>query len=130
LEIELDDCSWRLTGLHLADGRLLALETRYPGFEYRVLNIDPASGAHRTVQDITRLARSLAERGYDNNLEGVVLSDQGDLYLVSDNRVSGVIDEDLPPRGEKTTLLLRLPKVKTVTGAAIRDRKPGQGPGR
>jgi uncharacterized protein YjiK len=115
MEIELDDCSWRLTGLHFDNGRLLALETSYPGFEYRILSIDPEDGSHRVLQDITELSRSLAKRGYDNNLEGLVLASDGDLYLVSDNEVTGVIDAELPPPCERKTLLLRL---KPTQGAS------------
>jgi len=110
--IELEDCNWRLTALEYEGGRLLALKTRYPGEEYELITVDPVTGEWSRVLGLTELARGLEKQGWGNNLEGVAVTDAGDLYMVSDNAVTGVARTSAPPPGDERTLLLRLPAVR------------------
>ena len=109
LEIPLEDCAWRLTGLAWWGERLLALKTQYPGERYEVVAIDPFSGDHRVVVELTELLRSLEREGWSNNVEGIAVASDGALWLVADNAVTGVIDDPLPQRTDNRTLLLRIP---------------------
>ena len=109
LEVELADCAWRLTGLAWWKGRLLALRTQFPGERYEVVAIDLTTGAAEVVLELTEVLRSLAKNGWSNNVEGLAVSDDGSLWLVADNAVTGVIDDPLPPPTDDATLLLRIP---------------------
>jgi len=109
LEVELEDCAWRLTGLAWWEDRLVALRTQFPGERYEVLTIDLATGAADVVLDLTEVLRSLARKGWSNNVEGIAVADDGSLWLVADNAVTGVIDDPLPPPNDDGTLLLRIP---------------------
>jgi len=109
LEVVLEDCTWRLTGLAWWGKRLLALKTQFPGERYQVVMIDPKSGEWRVVLELTEILRSLEEEGWSNNVEGIAVTSDGALWLVADNAVTGVIDEPLPPRTDQRTLLLRIP---------------------
>ena len=109
LTIALPDCDWRLTGLELWQGELLALKTQFPGERYELIAIDPASGASRTVVELTELLRAVRREGWHNNVEGLAVSSDGTLWLVSDNAWTLVIDEPEPPRSHEKTLLLRIP---------------------
>jgi hypothetical protein len=112
LEVELEDCTWRLTGLAWWEGGLIALRTQFPGMRYEVVTVDLLTGDTVVLLDPTKLLRRLAREGWSNNVEGVAVSGDGSLWLVADNAVTGVIDEPLPPRGESHTLLLRIPPAK------------------
>jgi len=109
LEVVLEDCTWRLTGLAWWGKRLLALKTQFPGERYQVVMIDPKSGEWKVVLELTEILRSLEEEGWSNNVEGIAVTSDGALWLVADNAVTGVIDEPLPPRTDQRTLLLRIP---------------------
>ncbi len=109
LTIELADCAWRLTGLEWYRGRLLALRTQFPGERYEVITIDLLTGAATVVLDLTELLRSVVAAGLGNNVEGIAVAEDGALWLVSDNAVTGTIDDDLPPPAAERSLLLRIP---------------------
>jgi len=109
LTIALPDCDWRLTGLELWRGELLALKTQFPGERYEVIAIDPASGASRTVLELTGLLRSVRREGWHNNVEGIAVTPDGTLFLVSDNAWTLVIDDPEPPKSHEKTLLMRIP---------------------
>jgi len=114
LDIELPDCTWRLTGLAWWGERLIALRTQYPGERYEVVAVDIATGAARVMLDLTVLLRALEKEGWSNNVEGIAVTGDGALWLVSDNAVTGVVDDPLPPSSGSRTLLLRIPP-STVT---------------
>jgi len=114
LEVQLDDCTWRLTGLAWWEGGLIALRTQYPGMRYEVVTVDLETGDTAVLLDPTKLLRLLAREGWSNNVEGIAVSGDGSLWLVADNAVTGVIDEPLPPLGESSTLLLRIPPANAV----------------
>jgi|GEM_PF-2505771 len=116
VEIDLEDCTWRLSSLELWHGRLLALKTRYPGEEYLVIEVDPESGRWWPTCDLTAIARQLAAEGWSNNLEGLALSDTGDLFLVSDNAVTWDAAPGGPPPARDRTLFLRVPRVEAPPG--------------
>jgi len=109
LDVRLQDCTWRLTGLAWWQERLIALRTQYPGERYEVVAIDLATGAARVILDLTTLLRELEGRGWGNNVEGVAVTRDGALWLVSDNAVTGRVDDPAPPLAESRTLLLRIP---------------------
>jgi len=109
IEVELEDCAWRLTGLAWWRGRLIALKTQYPGERYVVVTVDLETGATEVVADLTELLRSLAAEGWSNNVEGIAIGSDGSLWLVADNAVTGVIDDPLPGLARDRTLLLRIP---------------------
>lgn len=109
LEVALADCAWRLTGLAWWGGRLIALRTQFPGERYEVVAIDLTTGAAEVVLELTETLRSLAHMGWSNNVEGIAVTDDGSLWLVADNAVTGVIDDPLPPPNDDATLLLRIP---------------------
>ncbi len=114
LDVQLDDCTWRLTGLAWWEGGLIALRTQYPGMRYEVVTVDLQTGDTAVLLDPTKLLRLLAREGWSNNVEGIAVSGDGSLWLVADNAVTGVIDEPLPPLGESSTLLLRIPPANAV----------------
>ncbi len=109
LVIELEDCNWRLTALDLWRGELLGLKTQYPGERYEVIAIDPATGRWRVVLEMTDLLRSVREDGWNNNVEGLTVTEDGTLWMVSDNAWTQVIDDATPPVADEGTLLLRIP---------------------
>ncbi len=109
LTIALPDCDWRLTGLELWQGELLALKTQFPGERYELIAIDPDSGASRTVVELTELLRAVRREGWHNNVEGVAVTPDGTLWLVSDNAWTLVVDDPEPPKSHEKTLLLRIP---------------------
>ena len=109
LVVVLEDCAWRLTGLAWWGDVLLALKTQFPGERYEVVAIDPKSGDWRVVLDLTDALRSLGEKGWSNNVEGIAVTSDGALWLGADNAVTGGIDEPLPPQTDQSTLLLRIP---------------------
>ena len=109
LDIELPDCTWRLTGLAWWGERMIALRTQYPGERYEVVAVDIATGAARVMIDLTVLLRALEKEGWSNNVEGIAVTGDGALWLVSDNAVTGIVDDPLPPSSGSRTLLLRIP---------------------
>ncbi len=109
LDIELPDCTWRLTGLAWWGERLIALKTQYPGERYEVVAVDLATGAARVILDLTVLLRALEKEGWSNNVEGLAVTGDGALWLVSDNAVTGIVDDSTPPPSGSRTLLLRIP---------------------
>jgi hypothetical protein len=47
--------------------------------------------------------------GFNNNVEGVAVTPDGTLWLVSDNAWTLVVDDPEPPRSHEKTLLMRIP---------------------
>jgi hypothetical protein len=113
IEVELEDCAWRLTGLAWWEHRLIALKTQYPGERYEVVTIDLETGATEVVADLTEFLRSLGRAGWSNNVEGLAIDADGWLWLVADNAVTGVIDDPFPGLADDRTLLLRIPPTET-----------------
>lgn len=109
VEISLEDCNWRLTGLAWDGTHLLALKTQYPGSRYHIVEFVSA-GETALVQDLTDYLRGVRADGWGNNVEGIAVADDGALWLIGDNSVSGVIDDQYPPRTDEKALLLRIPK--------------------
>jgi len=109
VDVGLDECTWRLTGLAWWDGRMIALKTQFPGKQYEIVTVDLVTGSTDVVLDLTEFLRSLGTQGWSNNVEGIALGRDGSLWLVADNAVTGVIDNPLPPPTEDRTLLLRIP---------------------
>ena len=112
IEVQLEDCYWRLTGLAWWGDTLIALRTQFPGMRYEVVSVDLETGDSEVLLDPTALLRLLSREGWSNNVEGVAISGDGSLWLVADNAVTGVIDDPLPPLGDERTLLLRIPPSK------------------
>lgn len=112
VDLELEDCNWRLTGLAWRDGRLIGLKTQYPGERYEVVEIDLESGSMERLQDLTELLRGVRSDGWGNNVEGIAVADDGALWLIGDNAVTGVIDDPYPPRTDERALLVRIPPVE------------------
>jgi len=110
VDIPLEDCNWRLTGLAWMDGRLLGLKTQYPGERYEIVEIDRRSGAIEVVQDLTDYLRGVRAEGWGNNVEGLAIDSDGALWLIGDNAVSGVIDDPYPPETDELALLVKIPK--------------------
>ncbi|HSL16867.1 MAG TPA: esterase-like activity of phytase family protein [Methylomirabilota bacterium] len=111
IDLPLEDCNWRLTGLAWMGQRLLGLKTQFPGERYHVVEVDPATGATTLLQDLTDLLRSVRADGWGNNVEGIAVADDGALWLIGDNAVTGVIDDPYPPPTDEKALLLRIPRV-------------------
>jgi hypothetical protein len=109
LVVELDDCFWRLTGLAWWGERLIALKTQFPGERYEIVAVDLSTGDSTVVLEMTPLLRSLGGAGWSNNVEGLAVADDGSLWLVADNAVTGVIDDPEPPRIKSRSLLVRIP---------------------
>jgi len=109
LRIALEDCDWRLAGLEMWRGELLALKTQFPGERYELISIDPATGRWRVVLSLTDLLRSVRAEGFSNNVEGIAVSTDGALWLVSDNAWTQVVDNPEPPEAAERTLLMRIP---------------------
>ena len=109
LEIDLEDCAWRLTGLAWWQGTLLGLKTQFPGERYEVVAVDQTTGETEVVLELTEYLRRLEKEGWSNNVEGITVTDEGTLWLVADNAVTGVIDDPVPPRTDHGTLLLKIP---------------------
>ena len=110
VNIPLEDCNWRLTGLAWMDGRLLGLKTQYPGERYQIVEIDRNSGSYEVVQDLTDFLRGVRADGWGNNVEGIAVDDEGALWLIGDNAVSGVIDDEYPKQTDERALLVRIPR--------------------
>ncbi len=111
-DIPLEDCNWRLTGLAWRGDRLLGLKTQYPGERYQVVEIDQSTGATTLVQDLTDLVRSVHDGGWGTNVEGIAVTDDGALWLIGDNAVTGVIDDPYPPPTDEKALLMRIPRAE------------------
>ena len=109
LVIPLEDCNWRLTGLQFWNGRLLALKTRYPGERYEVVVIDRESGSLTTVLDMTELLMRVEDEGWGNNIEGVTVTEDGALWLISDNAMTDRAETLKPAPARAKTLLMRIP---------------------
>ncbi len=109
LVIPMEDCNWRLTGLQFWNGRLLALKTRYPGERYEVVVIDRKTGSLTTVLDMTDLLIGVRDDGWGNNIEGVTVTEDGSLWLVSDNAMTDKARTVKPPPARSKTLLMRFP---------------------
>jgi uncharacterized protein YjiK len=109
LVIPLEDCDWRLSGLHLVNGKLLGIQSRYPGELYQLLEIDPLSGISRLLLDITEMGRGLRDHGFGNNLEGIAVTASGDLFMVGDNADIESAASSRPPKTHEKTVFLRLP---------------------
>jgi len=114
LEIELEDCNWRLTGLELWRGMLLALKTQYPGERYEVIAIDPDTGEWRVVLEMTELLRSVRSSGWGNNVEGIAVTEDGTLFLIGDNAVTGTIDDPAPPPTDELALFIAIPPTSAL----------------
>jgi hypothetical protein len=112
VEVGLEECTWRLSGLAWWDGRMIALKTQFPGEQYEIVTVDLATGSTDVVLDLTEFLRPLGTQGWSNNVEGIALGRDGSLWLVADNAVTGVIDNPLPPPTEERTLLIRLPPME------------------
>ena len=112
LVVELEDCYWRLTGLAWWGERLIALKTQFPGERYEIVAVDLSTGESAVVLEMTPFLRSLGGAGWSNNVEGLAVADDGSLWLVADNAVTGVIDDPEPPRIESRTLLVRIPPAR------------------
>jgi hypothetical protein len=110
LEIALEDCNWRLTGLAWDGPRLLGLKTQYPGERYEVVEIDTRTGEIVVVQDLTAYLRGVRDDGWGNNVEGIAVDSDGALWLIGDNAVTGVIDDPYPPPTDERALLVRIPR--------------------
>ncbi len=110
--VELADCNWRLTGLQLWKDRLLALKTQYPGERYEVIEIDPDSGSWSVVLEMTDFLRSVRQDGWNNNVEGITVTPDGSLWLISDNAWTEVIDASTPPIADERALLVRIPPAR------------------
>ncbi len=110
VDIPLEDCNWRLTGLAWMDDRLLGLKTQYPGERYEVVAIDRISGVFEVLQDLTEYLRGVRARGWGNNVEGIAIGADGALWLIGDNAVTGVIDDPYPPETDERALLVRIPR--------------------
>jgi len=110
VDIPLEDCNWRLTGLAWMDGRLLGLKTQYPGERYQVVEIDRIGGTFEVVQDLTEYLRGVRTAGWGNNVEGIAIGPDGALWLIGDNAVTGVIDDPFPPETDERALLVRIPE--------------------
>ena len=110
--VELEDCNWRLTGLHLWGDRLLGLKTQFPGERYEVIEIDPDSGAWEVVLDMTDFLRSVTVDGWHNNVEGITVTSDGALWLVSDNAWTGITDDPTPPLADRKAMLVRIPPAR------------------
>jgi hypothetical protein len=113
IDVTLEDCTWRLTGLAWWNSRLIALKTKFPGELYEIVTVDLRTGDSEVLLDPTELLRSLSDDGWSNNVEGIAVGDDGSLWLVADNAVTGVIDDPTPPPGESRTLLLRIPPTRS-----------------
>ena len=112
IDLALEDCNWRLTGLAWMDGKLLGLKTQYPGERYEIVEIDRLSGSFEVVQDLTDYLRGVRKKGWGNNVEGIAIDDDGALWLIGDNAVTGVIDEEYPPETDERALLVRIPRAE------------------
>jgi hypothetical protein len=112
IDIPLEDCNWRLTGLAWNDGRLLGLKTQYPGERYHIVEIDRMRGETTLVQDLTDYLRGVRADGWGNNVEGIAIADDGALWLIGDNAVTGVIDDPYPPSTDEKALLVRIPRAE------------------
>ncbi len=112
IDLPLEDCNWRLTGLAWMDGRLLGLKTQYPGERYQIVEIDRIEGEVEVVQDLTDYLRGVRAEGWGNNVEGIAVDGDGSLWLIGDNAVTGVIDDRYPPRTDEKALLVRIPPAK------------------
>jgi hypothetical protein len=110
IDLPLEDCNWRLTGLAWQGERLLGLRTQYPGERYEVVEIDRIAGSVTVVQDLTDYLRGVRDEGWGNNVEGIAVDADGDLWLIGDNAVTGVIDDPYPPRTDERALLVRIPR--------------------
>ncbi len=111
VDIPLEDCNWRLTGLAWMDGRLLGLKTQYPGERYEIVEIDLMVGTYEVVQDLTDYLRGVRAEGWGNNVEGIAIDSDGALWLIGDNAVTGVIDERVPAaRPMRGRCFVRIPK--------------------
>ena len=109
VEVHLEDCAWRLTGVSWWTDELIALKTQFPGDRYEIVTVDLESGDTAVVLEMTEFLRALATQGWSNNVEGLAIAGDGALWLVADNAVTGVIDDPLPPSIDVRTLLLRIP---------------------
>jgi hypothetical protein len=112
LVVELEDCYWRLTGLAWWGDRLIALKTQFPGERYEIVAVDLSSGESSVILEMTSVLRALGGDGWSNNVEGLAVADDGSLWMVADNAVTGVIDDPEPPRIGSRTLLVRIPRTK------------------
>jgi len=112
LIVELEDCDWRLTGLEMRGGELLALKTQFPGERYQVISIDTSTGDHRVVLEMTDLLRSVRAEGWGNNVEGIAIAGDGALFLVGDNAVTDLVDAEEPPPTDEISLFLRVPPAR------------------
>lgn len=110
VNIPLEDCNWRLTGLAWMDDRLLGLKTQYPGERYEIVEIDRIAGTIEVLQDLTDYLRGVRAAGWGNNVEGIAIGDDGVLWLIGDNAVTGVIDDPYPPETDERALLVRIPR--------------------
>jgi hypothetical protein len=113
IDLPLEDCNWRLTGLAWQGERLLGLRTQYPGERYEVVEIDRLTSSVAVVQDLTDYLRGVRDEGWGNNVEGIAIDADGALWLFGDNAVTGVIDDPYPPLTDEKALLVRIPLVKS-----------------
>ena len=55
IDVRLDDCTWRLTGLAWWEGELIALRTQFPGMRYEGVSVDLETGDSEVLLDPTAL---------------------------------------------------------------------------
>ena len=58
---------------------------------------------------MTDLLRAVREDGWNNNVEGLAVTDDGTLWMVSDNAWTQIIDDATPAVADEGTLLIRIP---------------------
>jgi len=109
VDIALEDCNWRITGLAWDGRRLFGLKTQYPGSRYHIVEFEGATGGTVLVQDLTDFLRGVRADGWGNNVEGIAIDEDGALWLIGDNAVTGVIDDPYPPETDEKALLVRIP---------------------
>jgi uncharacterized protein YjiK len=109
VDVALEDCAWRLTGLAWMGETLLALKTQFPGERYQVVEVDPSTGTTSVLVDLTALLRGVRADGWGNNVEGIAVDDDGALWLIGDNAVTDVVDDPTPPPTDERAVLLRIP---------------------
>ena len=112
IDLPLEDCNWRLTGLAWMDGRLLGLKTQYPGERYEIVDIDRVAGSFEVVQDLTDYLRGVRADGWGNNVEGIAIDSEGALWLIGDNAVTGIIDDEYPSQTDERALLVKIPRAE------------------
>ena len=71
--------------------------------------VDRDTGGLTTVLDMTDLLIGVREDGWGNNIEGLTVTGDGSLWLISDNAMTDRARTSVPPPAKDKTLLMRLP---------------------